>query len=200
MQLKRTIFGIVVATVLAVAPAQAVVFFSGSTTGCFVNCNNIANFSGAVSDSGGLGFTGSSFLNQPGPDVTLGTLTLLASSNVNPVSDDFFLRVVFTDPGNGGSTFDATLTGMLNPGNGNGTVTINFGGAQLITFAGGSFNLTVDDLSLTKTNLSDPITGHISDLVITGVPEPSTWAMMILGFAGIGYMTYRRKRHATAIA
>jgi outer membrane lipase/esterase len=29
---------------------------------------------------------------------------------------------------------------------------------------------------------------------VTGVPEPSTWAMMILGFAGIGAMTYRRKQ------
>jgi hypothetical protein len=28
---------------------------------------------------------------------------------------------------------------------------------------------------------------------ITSIPEPSTWAMMILGFAGIGFMTYRRK-------
>jgi hypothetical protein len=28
---------------------------------------------------------------------------------------------------------------------------------------------------------------------ITAVPEPSTWAMMLLGFAGVGFMTYRRK-------
>jgi hypothetical protein len=28
---------------------------------------------------------------------------------------------------------------------------------------------------------------------IGGVPEPSTWAMMILGFAGVGFMAYRRK-------
>ena len=28
---------------------------------------------------------------------------------------------------------------------------------------------------------------------VTAVPEPSTWAMMILGFAGIGFMAYRRK-------
>jgi hypothetical protein len=27
----------------------------------------------------------------------------------------------------------------------------------------------------------------------TAVPEPSTWAMMILGFMGIGFMAYRRK-------
>jgi hypothetical protein len=28
---------------------------------------------------------------------------------------------------------------------------------------------------------------------ISAVPEPSTWAMMILGFAGVGFMAYRRK-------
>jgi hypothetical protein len=28
---------------------------------------------------------------------------------------------------------------------------------------------------------------------VDGVPEPSTWAMMILGFCGIGAMTYRRR-------
>ena len=28
---------------------------------------------------------------------------------------------------------------------------------------------------------------------VSDVPEPSTWAMMILGFAGIGFMAYRRK-------
>jgi hypothetical protein len=28
---------------------------------------------------------------------------------------------------------------------------------------------------------------------VTAVPEPSTWAMMILGFAGVGFVAYRRK-------
>ena len=28
---------------------------------------------------------------------------------------------------------------------------------------------------------------------VSAVPEPSTWAMMILGFAGVGVMAYRRK-------
>ncbi|MEH2627055.1 hypothetical protein V1292_005110 [Bradyrhizobium sp. AZCC 1719] len=40
----------------------------------------------------------------------------------------------------------------------------------------------------------------LDEVVLTAVPEPSTWAMMILGFAGVGYMTYRRKRQATALA
>lgn len=29
--------------------------------------------------------------------------------------------------------------------------------------------------------------------VVAAVPEPSTWAMMMLGFAGVGFMAYRRK-------
>ena len=29
--------------------------------------------------------------------------------------------------------------------------------------------------------------------VLSAVPEPSTWAMMILGFFGVGFMAYRRK-------
>jgi hypothetical protein len=32
------------------------------------------------------------------------------------------------------------------------------------------------------------------------LPEPSTWAMMLIGFAGIGFMTYRQtKRNTTAL-
>jgi PEP-CTERM motif len=31
---------------------------------------------------------------------------------------------------------------------------------------------------------------------VAAVPEPSTWAMMILGFVGIGAMTYRRRKSA----
>jgi hypothetical protein len=28
------------------------------------------------------------------------------------------------------------------------------------------------------------------------VPEPSTWAMMLLGFAGLGFVGYRQARKA----
>jgi hypothetical protein len=33
---------------------------------------------------------------------------------------------------------------------------------------------------------------------ITAAPEPSTWAMMIFGFAGVGFMAYRRKQNGSA--
>jgi hypothetical protein len=35
---------------------------------------------------------------------------------------------------------------------------------------------------------------------VSAVPEPSTWAMMILGFAGIGFLAYRRSRKPQAVA
>lgn len=36
----------------------------------------------------------------------------------------------------------------------------------------------------------------ITASVQTGVPEPSTWAMMVLGFAGLGYAGWRRSAKA----
>ncbi len=37
-------------------------------------------------------------------------------------------------------------------------------------------------------------TGPVGANTLTAaVPEPSTWAMMLLGFAGVGFMAYRRK-------
>jgi Protein of unknown function (DUF642)/PEP-CTERM motif len=33
----------------------------------------------------------------------------------------------------------------------------------------------------------------LDSISVTAIPEPSTWAMMILGFFGIGFMAYRRK-------
>jgi hypothetical protein len=42
--------------------------------------------------------------------------------------------------------------------------------------------------------------GYIVEFEVGAVPEPSTWAMMILGFTGVGYMTYRRRRQSVALA
>lgn len=36
--------------------------------------------------------------------------------------------------------------------------------------------------------------------VTSAVPEPSTWAMLILGFAGVGYLAYRRRNGAPLMA
>lgn len=35
---------------------------------------------------------------------------------------------------------------------------------------------------------------------VRAVPEPATWAMMILGFVGLGFSAYRRRAQSTALA
>jgi hypothetical protein len=81
------------------------------------------------------------------------------------------------------------------------TVTI---GTQSFTFTpSNSTGYTPETLFFT--NVSGPLSftdsgpsnqqGNLLDNVVvtTGVPEPSTWAMMILGFLGIGFVAYRQK-------
>jgi hypothetical protein len=42
--------------------------------------------------------------------------------------------------------------------------------------------------------------GYIVEFNVAAVPEPSTWAMMILGFAGVGFMAYRSRNQTAALA
>lgn len=47
----------------------------------------------------------------------------------------------------------------------------------------------------------DTVSGHdYSSNAVGAVPEPSSWAMMILGFCGIGFIAYRRKSKPALMA
>lgn len=39
----------------------------------------------------------------------------------------------------------------------------------------------------------------VTEGIATAVPEPSTWAMMIMGFAGLGFLAHRRRGMPSAI-
>jgi hypothetical protein len=54
------------------------------------------------------------------------------------------------------------------------------------------FANSIDDPSGTGP-AAPPVNEVIDSFQVTAVPEPATWAMMILGFAGIGFIAYRRK-------
>ena len=49
------------------------------------------------------------------------------------------------------------------------------------------------DLSVPSSELGK---SGIGVMVVAGAPEPATWAMMLLGFAGLGFAGYRRARSA----
>jgi hypothetical protein len=56
------------------------------------------------------------------------------------------------------------------------------------------FTVTSGSLDFKDLVLSDQQGNLIDNVTVTtGVPEASTWAMMVLGFLGVGFMAYRRK-------
>ena len=42
--------------------------------------------------------------------------------------------------------------------------------------------------------------GSAVGAMVSEIPEPATWAMIIVGFAGVGYLSYRRKRQSLALS
>jgi hypothetical protein len=72
-------------------------------------------------------------------------------------------------------------------------------GPGTITFAITDYGLLGNDFALSwaMTCANDVIQGQVTG--VAAVPEPSTWAMMILGFAGVGFMGYRRTRKGSAL-
>jgi len=85
-------------------------------------------------------------------------------------------------------TFDIALASTYNPA----FVTAN-GGTLAGAFSALLAGLDAGDAYLNIHSTMFP-SGEIRGfLQVEAVPDPSIWAMMILGFAGIGFMAYRRK-------
>jgi len=76
------------------------------------------------------------------------------------------------------------------------------GSWQQYTFTWNSGLNTTATLSLTDTNTSDGFNDFVLTDISFGseVPEPSTWAMLLPGLAGISFAGYRRTRRSTATA
>jgi choice-of-anchor C domain-containing protein len=59
---------------------------------------------------------------------------------------------------------------------------------------------TISFQSLTGAPVGDPRAAWgpaLDNVVVTAVPEASTWAMMVLGFLGVGFVAYRRRPSAS---
>jgi len=72
-----------------------------------------------------------------------------------------------------------------------------FGTTGPNAFAKASFGVNAGDV-ITIEATALPSTYFDGAFAISAVPEPSTWAMLLLGFAGIGLVTFRRSRRAIA--
>jgi Protein of unknown function (DUF642)/PEP-CTERM motif len=67
---------------------------------------------------------------------------------------------------------------------------------ESVTFTAGATN-TLSFASQDSASPFGPVVGGVS--IIT-VPEPATWAMMVIGFAGLGFAGYRKARPALSLA
>jgi hypothetical protein len=81
---------------------------------------------------------------------------------------------------------------------------ITSGATQVVTANGNNFILVSAINGETFSSLHLSSTGNLSDVeqtrvdIARGIPEPSTWAMMVMGFVGVGFLAYRRKRNGQA--
>jgi hypothetical protein len=141
----------------------------------------------------------------------LGTVTIAGSSG----SEFLDLEISFSQ--SDGTTVDVYFTGVSDVHRGFDAIsaTVDFGSPKTFQLDGERLDLDIAPISLSiDVGLpggnhpafgrfrrkygrvrppSGPITGTLVELA-PGVPEPSTWAMLLIGFAGIGAMTYRRRR------
>lgn len=209
--------------VLGVAMTSAVALGVGCTGSAMADTINFGQFSGTVANgstgvtTGGVSFTitgpGSGFqvLQQ---DVTWAgnfpnnTPVLFDGYGAGSVEIDFSSSITSISKIAIESNEYGSFVGTLNAYNGStllGTSTVNGVSADIPNTAP-AFDFS--GLGITRIVISTTNDGEGFGLggvggqggYVGGVPEPSTWAMMMLGFAGLGFMGYRRTRkHAASL-
>jgi PEP-CTERM motif len=145
-----------------------------------------------------------------GTGVTTATTLSLVGDFTSGTLDAFLglTKVSGGGPANPISGFEAGETNQGLPSTGFDVYDANFGsvafGSPDPTFApSGGFNGALIQGTEIYALIEGPATGQRQDatalsstiiVATTSVPEPATWAMMALGFAGLGYAGFRRSR------
>jgi hypothetical protein len=122
----------------------------------------------------------------------------------NPSKSDF----AFVLDKNAGTTFGAFTDGVNGTWNGTsnhfaGPIDFDIAGVSVSDFRQNAkgYWAVADVLSSAGTGEAGGLFGVTTTVTTTsGVPEPSTWAMMFIGFAGLGFAGYRKARTALSAA
>jgi PEP-CTERM motif len=202
----------------AVATATPVFAQSATVNGSTVATLTVGGPGTTISFGGPAGTTASAdlFLQLTGASTTTGDYTFSYTfTNTNPSISNLVNFGFDTSPTLGG----ITGTGMnfyLNP---NGTLNVNacagplaasncdaangqgdlFSGSFTLDFANNTSSITLNDFVDRYASLSQ--IGGISGegTPVRGVPEPATWALMLLGFGGIGMAMRRSNKRKPAL-
>lgn len=139
-----------------------------------------------------------------------------------PTQSDGSTSATFSDTGISTGSFTDTFTFSLPAGLVSSTISSIFTTSQMnnvnfssVTFDGTAYNIVSQGQVEFRTLLSDPIASGLQTLAISGnsggnasyagtlsfaaasaVPEPATWAMMILGMGAVGFALRSAKRRS----
>ena len=198
--MRRLVIMALGATALATTSAANATAFVGSTGGCF---GTACTPTGTATLAGtGLSFTSGTFnqndsngflsIGSGNPPVdTLGLFTLAPTAGTTTFANvPFTLMVNFTSPGALSGSYFGTIFGSVTDSNAGGIQVDLDNTAHTFGTGAGAFTLTVNDVGVSNDGVATPITGFIR----TAVPEPATWAMMLMGFAGIGFAMRRGRQ------
>ena len=129
-----------------------------------------------------------------GPDITLTFATPVGAAGA-AIQADFY----------GGFTAQVTVNGA-NAFTENGDSTAGGDGSAIfIGWSGGPITTLQFDLTAASLIPNDFAVGTVAlpsgseTVPVLSAPEPSTWAMMMLGFAGVGYAAFRTRKPAVAV-
>jgi hypothetical protein len=165
-------------------------YSSNGTTAASVAGVTFSGMSGVQNQPSAWGFA-----NTPNPTTT----AFIQSYNNQPVGSITFsvpLLVV-------GQAYVVTFLDIARTYGGVDPFTVSYGATSQIFTPGSNTTWSTGSMSFigaantnlvfTGTPLPNDHSSAIDLVTISAVPEPATWAMMILGFLGIGFMAYRRK-------
>lgn len=183
--MKKTILAFATgATAFISSPASAATDFSGSTLNFSYRFPTFATV-----------YSSADYLVGPGVEVldVAGDPAVTLDISGNTLLVNFFRTATWSNFAFNGWI----LSDQMNSVDDITGVTIN-PATNLASFNSSNIVFTADSITVNWAGLSwDPTTSLLLDVTFgSGVPEPSTWGMMLLGFGGVGY-SMRRRRRAT---
>jgi hypothetical protein len=178
-------------------PATAVAVNGGDSITITYVSGLTSSFGGVPPTVDALGYVGEIFGSGVG-------LTGVGSSGT-------FFPSHAIDPSNTGSPIylNALIGAFINsvgvvidefaPGDGPFTITAPTGAADLLLGINDDVFVNNPNPALVPDNTGSLNIDVAGSTAVSAVPEPSTWAMMILGFCGLGFMAYRGKQNGPSL-
>lgn len=204
--MKRYVLAAVTAAAAAFAatPASAQLV-TYNTNGSTLQCGTAANCSAITGNSIRFGTGVNSLVLSYDPilsatvsapsNISLGAIdsSNLLASNYDITGVLLNILLFSTPPGSSGSLPQGSISGTLAGFSSNATLSFLSGG---VTIGGFNYAVTNSPLSINPPSSNAGVTTIQGR--VTAVPEPATWAMMLLGFGGIGFAMRRRRQPTLA--